>query len=286
MDSSSSTISPINRLSPFNPQLKLMAHSGLLDDWRKPPVSVEISPTNFCNAKCPWCFYVSGTYKQRHSREELEHRQLEILILDLARMGVQSITWTGGGEPSIYSQMAEMIDLAHGVRTPARDVHKWVCAVEESRTLGLDQGNYRDGKIHAHKAHVRLEYVAVTDTGVNFNVTRDNSGQLERMLNEAIELGVKYFQFRPALADQLGSAIGSPLPGMDRKTTAKAVGKRESKSWPRITNGPTTRNRTGTRSATAIGLCRSSGMTGMWLCVHIHHGKSQFTFGNLQRADL
>ncbi len=52
-------------MTEFAPQLKLLAHplqvqSFLAGDWAAAPVNVEISPTNWCNAACPWCL-VAGT---------------------------------------------------------------------------------------------------------------------------------------------------------------------------------------------------------------------------------
>src|SRR5262245_46349008 len=109
--------------SEFNPQLKLLAHPGevqafLRGYWGNPPVQVEISPTNYCNAKCPWCFYVSSEYKQHHSKEELPRHTILELIVDLTGSGVEAITWTGGGDPSVYSHLDEATDVAnsHGLK--------------------------------------------------------------------------------------------------------------------------------------------------------------------------
>ena len=59
------------------PKSKLLFHPERVEEFIKTgktsaPVNVEISPTNFCNATCPWCFYVSSDYKQKQGADKLE----------------------------------------------------------------------------------------------------------------------------------------------------------------------------------------------------------------------
>jgi cyclic pyranopterin phosphate synthase len=192
----------------FDPVGKLLRHPAHVaaflsehpDAWKCPPIGVEISPTNHCAAKCPWCFYVSSEYKQHHSQEELDVGQCHGLIDSLWRAGVKSITWTGGGDPCEYSNIDESIGIAS--------------------SLGIRQGMFTNGYRRVDNA-VFLDWIRITitekfvltkhvkdyvdagvDVGVNFNVTDDNHREIRRLLDEAISLGVKYFQVRPALADR------------------------------------------------------------------------------------
>jgi len=190
----------------FDPQLKLLVHSGVLDNWKKAPVSVEVSPTNHCGAECPWCFYVASARKGHHSREELQLDYLLGLLDDMRMMGSQSVTWTGGGDPCEYSGIDHAIAYAH--------------------RLGLKQGMFTNAyrriarpdrlewiRVTVTEKFVLTKYVAeyarATHVGVNFNLTNDNQDQCRRMLDEAIGAGVAYFQFRPALADNV--ALQQPV---------------------------------------------------------------------------
>ena len=77
----------------FAPKEKLLFQGDRLaafqrDDVTAPPALVEISPTNSCNAKCPWCFYVSSEYKQHHSQEQLDWDVLSRSLRDMQQLGV------------------------------------------------------------------------------------------------------------------------------------------------------------------------------------------------------
>lgn len=211
----------------FSPKDKLLHHLDALARFEKgdidaPPVNVEIAPTNFCNAKCDWCFYVSGEYKQKHTKEWLDKAVLEQTLREFAEMGIKAVTWTGGGDPSIYPGIDRMIDVAY--------------------ELGLHQGMFTNGyrKInHPEKLDwIRLtvterftvpdtaaEYAHATKTGVNFNLTNDNEKHLEAMVRQARAAGVAYFQVRPALADrpELQERVNWPLWLLDYQTDAFKV---------------------------------------------------------------
>lgn len=191
-------------MTEFDPLTKLLSHpeaiNAFLDgNWQAPPVGVEISPTNDCNARCPWCFYVSGEYKQRHSKEELPDELMSALLVDLSDMGVKSITWTGGGDPSVYSLIDEAIfeatalGLRQGIFTNAYKPLKCPEKLDWIRVTVTEKFT-----ITKHVAR----YAAATKTGVNFNLCAENEQYLTRMVKQAREAGVAYFQVRPALADR------------------------------------------------------------------------------------
>jgi MoaA/NifB/PqqE/SkfB family radical SAM enzyme len=162
------------------------------------PVQVEIAPTNRCNAQCPWCFYVAHANKPRHSRDQLEWPVLRDCLDDLAGLGVGAVSWTGGGDATVYPYFDE--------------------AVDHTAQLGLRQGLFTNGyKMVQHPekfSWVRIsvtdrlsvpattrQYAARTQTGVVVNVTRDNTKELGRLAREARTAGASFFQVRPALAE-------------------------------------------------------------------------------------
>jgi MoaA/NifB/PqqE/SkfB family radical SAM enzyme len=78
-----------------------------------PPVHVRIKPMNPCDHDCWYCAYHVDNlqlgnlmeYKDKLPREKM----LEI-VDDLAEMGVQAVTFSGGGEPLIYPHIAEAVN--------------------------------------------------------------------------------------------------------------------------------------------------------------------------------
>lgn len=196
------------------PQLKLFCHSKEMADFISKgrtdnPVNVEISPNNFCNANCPWCFYRISNYKVKHSREEINIDVLKAALTELAAMGCKAISWTGGGEPSIYSHFDEAAEFAH--------------------KLGFKQGLFTNGYKAIAKPELfewirisltdKLEipptakiYSSKTKTGINLNLTPENAVEIERLIKSAKEAGVKYFQIRPALAETVDKQKKVELP--------------------------------------------------------------------------
>ena len=86
-------------LKQFNP-MKILNHwetlNAILKGWNPPPVSCEIDPSNLCNHDCIWCMY--------HNFKEEKNLMIPTkimfnLIHELAKGGVRSVTFTGGGEP-------------------------------------------------------------------------------------------------------------------------------------------------------------------------------------------
>lgn len=188
----------------FNPLAKLALHplhlAAFAEDRVTAPISVEISPSHLCNAACPTCWYVIGSEKPHHSRDYLNHALLLAMLDDFEAMGVEAVTWTGGGEPSIYPHINEAIDAAHA--------------------HGLKQAMFTNGYVPIKRAElmkwIRLtitdrlmipkcasDYASKTKTGVNVNLAPWNVDHLKRLVVEARDAGCHYFQVRPALADHV-----------------------------------------------------------------------------------
>jgi MoaA/NifB/PqqE/SkfB family radical SAM enzyme len=72
------------------------------------PINIEINPINVCNQSCTWC-----TYGYLHDRKEHLEQSLILQVLnDAKRLGAESVTWTGGGEPTVYRPLVEVIEEA------------------------------------------------------------------------------------------------------------------------------------------------------------------------------
>ncbi|MFH1616605.1 MAG: radical SAM protein [Planctomycetota bacterium] len=74
------------------------------------PVSVDLSPSNFCNHGCVWCVYSKFLEK---SKEILNKDVLLQLIADLKTIGARGINFTGGGEPLTNKFTVDAMEKAH-----------------------------------------------------------------------------------------------------------------------------------------------------------------------------
>lgn len=204
MESQSVIQGPIKTAKPediFNPQSKLLNHPDRLAEWTKKgdtvPISVEISWSNACNARCPWCFYVNHDTKQKHSAEFIDSAVMMRAFDEMHEMGVKAITLTGGGEPTVHPKFEEMVEHAHNL----------------GFRLGIFTNGYKKIQHPEWFDWIRITvtdlftvpenatfYAGRTYTGVNFNLCKENETQLENLCLLARDRKAHYFQVRPALA--------------------------------------------------------------------------------------
>ena len=106
-------------LARYNFKAKALKHINVLGSnlkvIKEAPVSVVIHPTNACNAKCPMCRYAD----LRETSETIPLDVLKRTISELGKMGTKSIIFSGGGEPTIYQGLTELIELcaSYGIKT-------------------------------------------------------------------------------------------------------------------------------------------------------------------------
>ena len=97
---------------------KLMFHPKRVAKWQAGysqwesakeiyPIYLEISPTGICNHRCLFCAKDYIGYKKR----EIDKNILMQRITEMAGYGVKSIMFAGEGEPVLYNDLHEVLDL-------------------------------------------------------------------------------------------------------------------------------------------------------------------------------
>ncbi|MBU1164138.1 radical SAM protein [Patescibacteria group bacterium] len=187
----------------FNPQMKLLWHWDKINAWLKSgdamPVLIEIAPTNYCNAECPWCFYAGNK-----NGEKIDKEVMLKTLSQLSSAGVKAISWTGGGEPTLhpnfneFAKHANSLGYSQGLFTNALDYEKNRVDPEYFEWIRISlTEKYMDGI----DKKLLKEYVdSKTPIGICLNITKENYDDAYKYAKEAKELGVDYFQVRPALA--------------------------------------------------------------------------------------
>lgn len=88
---------------------KLLYHVGRTSDWLAGkniyPIYAEISPCGACNHRCTYC----GLDFMKYQSRRLETVLLKERLVELGRLGLQSIMYAGEGEPFLHKDMAEII---------------------------------------------------------------------------------------------------------------------------------------------------------------------------------
>lgn len=219
----------------INPQQKVIWH---LDPLRQlqatgrtaAPVNVEIDLSNRCSLGCEWCHFA-----YTHTRGPLAGKQdgpadripggdimpddLAFHIVNqLAAAGVKSVTWTGGGEPTLHPSFdsiiayARSVGLEQGIYTHGghldlpraallKDALTWAyvsldCADRDSyrKAKGVDRFDAACGGVRRLvAAHGKATI------GVGFLLHAGNGHEVPRMVELGRALGADYVQFRPAI---------------------------------------------------------------------------------------
>jgi MoaA/NifB/PqqE/SkfB family radical SAM enzyme len=82
-----------------------------------PPIHVRIKPTNVCNHSCWFCAYRSDAVSLgsgMNERDRIPREKMLEIVDDLVAMGVEAVTFSGGGEPLIYPHIVETVDRLAG----------------------------------------------------------------------------------------------------------------------------------------------------------------------------
>jgi len=195
------------------------------------PVNVEIDLSNRCSHGCSWCHFAythtKGPLAGKREKpaghigggDLMDFMFAVNMLAQLKKAGVKSITWTGGGEPTLHPNFEDIISLAG--------------------SLGLEQGLYTHGghidvtRAEFLKRKLTFVYVSLDEctaedfakskgvnrfahvlsgiknlveasgnatVGVGFLLHTGNYNKVDDMVALGKSLGVDYMQFRPIIA--------------------------------------------------------------------------------------
>lgn len=157
-------------------EVKLFKHFDSLQSFQngKPkPVLFHISPTNKCNMNCKHC-----CFSECDRTLEIPVKKLKKSIDDMKNLCVKSIEFTGGGEPTLYPHLNEMVHyikdkgFALGMNTNGLSIEKvdcwerfdWVRVALNVFDLNVDLEKFeRDVKFLQKKTHITSCYIASND---------------------------------------------------------------------------------------------------------------------------
>ncbi len=82
-------------------------------DEIEPPIHIRIKPTNACGHNCWYCAYRADNLqlgKDMQIRDHIPREKMIEIIDDLHQMGVQAVTFSGGGDPFYYRYLEETVE--------------------------------------------------------------------------------------------------------------------------------------------------------------------------------
>lgn len=215
----------------INPARKLIWHvdhvAAIKNGRKPPPVNVEIDLSNRCSLGCEWCHFgythTKGLLAGQMEKPPESIPGGDLMPYDLARAimdqlytnGVQSITWTGGGEPTLHPRFNDIVSacpLSQGIYTHGGHiVGDRVKLLKERMAwiyISLDESNARDYRAYkgvdyfdrvCHNVRELTTIAGGAIVGLGFMVHSENYTHIPEMVRLGQNLGVDYVQFRPTI---------------------------------------------------------------------------------------
>ena len=218
----------------INPSLKLFGHmdrlAAIRNGERPAPVNVEIDLSNRCSLGCEWCHFAythtRGPLAGKRDKPtdavsggDLMDTELAFAILEqLHENGVKSVTWTGGGEPTLHPEFdtimgwADALKLEQGLYTHGGHIDNkraarlkrfstWVFISLDECTAETYQRSKGVDRFEVVCANVRklVDAEGKATIGLGFLLHEHNYNQVPQMVALGRELGVDYVQFRPTI---------------------------------------------------------------------------------------
>lgn len=220
-------------MSYINPRAKLYEHLDRLQTLKAgnmpSPVNLEIDLSNRCNLGCEWCHFA-----YTHTRGPLAGKQdkpdnaipggdmmgsemIDRIVEQAWLCGVRSITWTGGGEPTLHPQFEKALmgaysrGISQGVYTNGTmiDVSKaniikgfcsWVYVSMDEPTRSSYERTKGPGFEKAcNGTRLLVATPGKATVGVGFMIHQRNYMQVEKMISLGEDLQADYIQFRPTV---------------------------------------------------------------------------------------
>lgn len=230
-------------ITPFQPQ-KLLFHRTRVEAALRGeltyPISVELDLSNVCPHDCPFCSFgtsKSGGYRQQNWVTFPFPRILDLLT-ELKGCGVESITFTGGGEPLVHRQAYEVFrhatklgikwglvtnglllksEVALEVANGASFVRISLDAGSDEThhfTHGLPEGQHQYTKILDNIRWVRTLNPYLT-IGASFCMMDQNFKEVYKAAKDVKDNGGSYLEVRPTFptdwrGDGWGNALSDP----------------------------------------------------------------------------
>ena len=218
----------------FSPKEKIISNIDrvleLFETGITSPVLVEIDPSNACNHGCYFCIssYIhlpESKHLETYDRSVMSKDVLMSLCKDIVKMNVRAVNWTGGGEPTVNSNLKYAIEYLgkHNVKMGMFTNGTLLDRFNLFETLvnnmswvrfSIDAGNEktyntirRPSKNQTWSKMINnLEkLISVNnkiDIGLGFVITPDTYTGIIDFANKFKDYDVKYCQYKPEIVNR------------------------------------------------------------------------------------
>lgn len=165
---------------------------------------MEVNPSNVCNMSCKWCFC-------GHSKDQIPIVPFKEYVDDYVDMGGKSLTFSGGGEPTVWPHFEEATHYCKGAGLDlglmTNGTFSNASLVDENYNwVRISLDTVRDHEYQQWKRSKKLpvvlqniEKIHKTKLGINVNVGEWHTIGSVVDLIARVEEHCDYIQFRPIL---------------------------------------------------------------------------------------
>ncbi len=181
-----------------------------------PPVTFEVDLTNDCNHRCIWC--MDQSYNTRINAT-LKEVPLLNFATEIARQGVQSVVFKGGGEPLLYYSFSKLAQhfrskgLHLGLSTNGEAINRhmdaiphlsWVQVSLDAATAQTHQKLHNPFKTNVFQTIVDNLYQISTSvfTGIVYTIHPDNIHELTAAARLAQDVGCNSISFKRVIGEE------------------------------------------------------------------------------------
>lgn len=86
------------------------------------PTCIEIHPTDICNHRCDYCFHGGEGFDSSRFKEILSEEKYSLLFKEMKKLGINSLSISGGGEPFADKRTPNILRHAHNAGLETRIV--------------------------------------------------------------------------------------------------------------------------------------------------------------------
>jgi len=207
---------------------KIFRHPKKLEDLKDgtvtAPIVARIKPTNVCDHRCYYCStvvkptYDEGSEEVFNPKDVIEWPILKRTIKELADIGTKAIIFSGGGEPLVYKQINEAIQLCYDFGLDVAIITNGWKLTGESANLLKDAKwvrismNSSDRQVFGDMRGVGpkcfddiienlTEFAKIKKgrLGINYGITKENYLQVYEFCELMKSIGVDNVKFSPII---------------------------------------------------------------------------------------
>lgn len=178
------------------------------------PLHIRIKPTNQCNHRCWYCAYRNDSMQlgqDMRVADSIPENKMYEIIDDCIEMGVQGVTFSGGGEPFVYPHLLEtakrlcsggvkIASLTNGARLHGEVAEFFAHNATWVRVSmdGWDDASYSDYRNVGDGEHTKIinnmrHFLSMNGAcalSVNINIDEKNWRHLKRIFHDLQDVGI------------------------------------------------------------------------------------------------